>query len=336
MGKIEIEKIKMARYYPHYNGVMEMAVPESRDEFEYRYKKFPAFRNADFTNEATEHGATKDSSGGSIMRSCASGLIDDGVYCVSNDGSLDTLPAENKSMALRPTLHLIYNEDSCVVKTQKFVSRESEVSEYKNDYQYGNCERKRYNGDAPVVEFGGNKYIWLNREDCLNNKSEVMDLIAKDNLDCARSFVDSYEEEFGDLDRLIYPCAYGLREQTNKVVFKNATPEELALVCPVFLRSKDEFSKAVPQKEKQIEGYIYLYDQCGAIDIEQLTDSIMLAQNKEYVSNMYFGIFIQGLKEDVKGRTVDSEEELKAAKTYGDCVKKLIQLREDEKAKENE
>lgn len=189
-------------------------------------EKYPAFVPARVTKSAKEQGAnlvTKQGNGYFVTSSSYDEGYGDQVFYVEDDGRFVVDYGSAPGCGLRVAFGCIYNSESRVVQSCKYVTKKQES--YLDHMK--ECT-------APVVRFGRKEYIWLNMEDCESGKDKVMMLI---NLRMGRKAVPfSEENDYND-----YARATKLHNQAEEDVLEFATEEEKAMIVPMILTSEDGY-----------------------------------------------------------------------------------------------
>ena len=90
---------------------------------------------------------------------------------------------------------------------------------------------------APIVMFGGKRYIWLNREECQQGQTDIMNLLSEYGHDMALPFDCDLKRQSTDL-----ADALPLLIQYDQVAFGECKENELELVIPYLLSSEDDYS----------------------------------------------------------------------------------------------
>ena len=152
---------------------------------------------------------------------------------------------ENNQTGLVIALTLIYNSSSDIVKKCKFIEKCSYVDNGAN--------REQLWSEAPVVMFGGNEYVWLNKEECEQGKSQIMTLISVEVLEKALPISN-------DASHNDFTQAKTLQSQCDIVAFENATDEEMEMVVPVEMTSEDGCEKLTynftDKQKENLQAYV--------------------------------------------------------------------------------
>ena len=158
------------------------------------------------------------------------------IYCGFPDGRLDFHFESMPIYGLRLAFNLIYNPKSKIVKKVSFEERTTEV--------YSRQEGEiKITGKAPIIIFGGRKCIWLNKEECENGQSKVMECWSLDIIEKARHFSNKQPSNYGNADKL--------HKQCDEVLKRSCSEEELAMIVPVEMSEEDNYETATPILEKE-------------------------------------------------------------------------------------
>jgi len=197
------------------------------------------FENSDTDGTGWSHSRTQSTAGKMYFNS-ATGLL--GNHDPNN-------PHENPIFSLdafiRPEMFLAFDKNSDVVKTLKNKTRTSKVYCNPNgDINFDKTTSKladaKVTSTAPIVEFGGRPYIWLNRSECISGEQNLMHIVSEKGYGIAPPFdlKNNTTDLFKARDLV---CAY------NDEVLKNLTNNEQAkniIVCEY--SSGDSYTKAKP------------------------------------------------------------------------------------------
>lgn len=205
--------------------------------------KFKAFTSASPSPIARSQGAMEDSyfNAGSYPLRTAFKDYEKLIFYVESDGSTNWNSGYVIGAGLRIALQLVYNPHSPTVKSCKFINKAAKV------WNKANATARNQEGKyeevtscAPIIIFGKNKYIWLNKTECEAKIDTTMKCLSLELLECAVPFDSTLSHnDFGK--------ATGLIEQCNKVATENCSDEELKLLVKVKLSDKDGYSEPKPQ-----------------------------------------------------------------------------------------
>ncbi len=214
-------------------------------EYEKYFDEFRAFMSADVSNRARNNGTFVsryfEGKGTYFLRSAVKDFPTL-VECGSHIGGLFSHDCDTSSNGLRIAFNLIYNPNSDIVKNCKTIYQETEVVDCEENHQTW------VSSYAPIVKFGGHKCIWLNKEDCEKGVAQTMDLWTLKLVDRAVPF-NKNKDGIND-----FALAEDLIEQCYSVLTKDCTPEELDMIVPVDMSSKDGYEKATPNLDKYWQG----------------------------------------------------------------------------------
>ncbi len=238
-----------------YRTIRAKAYIPSIGEYNTLKEKYPAFVAAQLSRKAYEQNSSFNVStdcGTYPLRNFHSWECKGKFYYVNSYGKLEC--GWPVGVGLRVALSLKYNRKSSIVRRCRLYTQEDCLVDYSGEkgvYHY-----ETVTSIAPVVTFGGIKYIWTNKEDCENGKSQVMNCISLKLIERAEPF----EIVLGYVD---YAQAENLHAQCERVAFANATKKEKAMVVEVEMserRSKGyyeslsyQFSKNADKYENEIE-----------------------------------------------------------------------------------
>ena len=209
-------------------------------EYDALEEKYPAFAGGELSEKAKKQGAWESieykNKGFYFLRTPiigSSSTIHGGhVFGVRARGTTSLASA-----GLRVALGLIYNPKSSLVRGCRNLKLTSKG---------WNGEKEVYvTSTAPVVKYGGNDYIWTNKEECENGSAKIMSLISLDLIERAVPFAREFEHND-------YAKAEELRAQCERVAFKNATMEELKMAVEATMSSEDGYKSVkynIPHKE---------------------------------------------------------------------------------------
>ena len=144
---------------------------------------------------------------------------------------------------VRPSLRILYNEKSWLVRNMNLEKRTSlvRVNEDKSIYlNYGIEDdiypRAEVTSEAPIVMFGEKTYIWLNREKCEMGKEMIMRLLSEKGHDMALPFDCNQNRQSTDL-----ADALPLLIQYDQVAYEFCADHESELAYPFILTSSDNY-----------------------------------------------------------------------------------------------
>lgn len=213
----------------------------SASEYDKYFDKFRAFMSADVSEKAKDNGAFASDNyynkGWYFLRSAVAGYSH-GVWVGYNYVKRLWNYSSIHSAGLRVAFNLIYNPKCNLVKGCRIMERTTKVWDYE---KYEDIE---VTSKAPIVEYGGNKCIWLNKEECERGEASTMELWTLDLIDKAVPFdIKGNHNDFAKATELIEQCYSALTE--------NCTKEELDMLVPVEMSSKDGYERAVPIEQEQ-------------------------------------------------------------------------------------
>lgn len=224
--------------------VLDAYIP-SLTEYKNFGRKFPAFLSAKPSKEAIKKGVWQssvyDGNGYYPLRTLA---YSSNFYFCDKNGSYNlTLPSyDPMNSGVRIAFQIKYSPDLKILSTLKKTTKSSKI------YNEESKQDEFYTGVAPVIEFGGNKFIWLNKEKCENYEQENMILWSLELLEKTKPFNDKYIVKD-------YAFASNLLKQCSDVLKRNCTPEELKMIVEVKLSSKDNYEKAIPFIKENFNNY---------------------------------------------------------------------------------
>ena len=230
------------------NLTLKAYIP-SASEYEKYFEEFRAFMSADVSNKASNKGTfvSRDFEGkGTYFLRSAVKDYPTLVECGSHIGGLFSRDCNKTSNGLRIAFNLIYDPNSDIVKNCETIYQKTEVVDYEENHQIW------VDGYAPIVKFGGRKCIWLNKEKCERGKSQTMELWTLKLVDRAVPFNEDNVNDFALAEDLIAQC--------ERVLTENCTQEELDMLVPVDMSSKDGYEKAKPNLDKYWQEKGSLFD----------------------------------------------------------------------------
>ncbi len=200
--------------------------------------KYPVFASAELSVRAREEGAFEDQStetGWYFTRTKGENGL---VLLVGQCGGLISYNCGAKDTGLRVCLRLQYDEQSevvqsCYPKRKKAIVWDPETK-----------TRQKMSGKAPVVTFGGNEYVWLNKEECELRKDKTMELVSVELL------CKAVQLDVNGLNN-DYEQAVQLRQQAYTVATLKCTEKERAMLVPVVISDKDGYATATPDLERE-------------------------------------------------------------------------------------
>lgn len=215
-------------------------------EYETLKGKYPAFAikrpNEKALIAGVFKGANWDQQCSFLLRTANEKLIPtakDSVMVGHLTGTLDSVYSNNAETGLVVAISVIYDPTSDVVRSCRTQGQDSLISI--------RGKQEWIASDAPVVEFGGIRYVWLNKEECENGTCQVMSLISVDVLD--KALPVSHDGSHSDFTK-----ADTLHAQCEITAFENATDEEMEMVVPVEISNEDGCEKLTYKfTEKQRE-----------------------------------------------------------------------------------
>ena len=291
------------------NEMLLMAYTRSWSEYYELCKKFPAWASLPISDRAKKQGVKR---GYSLLRTIGKPntlfAVDPGSFNRPSGYYSDGHIGETRSF------QLVYEPQSEIVKSMQTEEHEAALGRSEE----GQCYTENYKSSAPIVKFAGNKYIWINKEECEAGKDKYMHIYSAEITELAEPVEDCHYD---------YGVAIKLRNQNDRIAFQNATAEELAMVIPVEMSSEDDYSKVTPAPEKQIAGLANLYRH-GVIDIDKFVSAMELAQYKQGVFDGTIDNLALELRDAAKQQIISGKDE-DVVKSFAEVIKKLL----DAKAK---
>ena len=200
--------------------------------------KYPVFASAQLSDRAKEEGAFEDQStetGWYFTRSKGENGL---VLLVGQCGGFMSYYGGVKDTGLRVCVQLKYDQQSEVVQSCYLKKKKATIWDPQTK------TRQRLSDKAPVVTFGGNEYIWLNKEECENENAKTMELVSVELLAKAVPFDES---GLGN----DYIKASKLHEQAYNIATLKCSPQERAMIVPVVISDKDGYATATPVLERE-------------------------------------------------------------------------------------
>lgn len=214
----------------------------SASEFDFIRKKFPAFAAAQVSQKAKIQGASvgKTGFGNYQLRTAFGDKFK--TWHAHSTGCRCTLEHPDLPDGLRVCLKLLYAPQSAVVGTCEDLTQTYTIYDNKIDCtamvgEHG--EEVSVTSTAPIITFASQKYIWLNKEDCENGTSNIMDCISLELLE--KAMLIDENRQHND-----YGKATKLHDQCERVAFESATDEERNLVVEVMMSSEDNYDVVSP------------------------------------------------------------------------------------------
>ena len=219
----------------------------SAEEYKQLKEKYPAFAvkrpNEKALIAGVFKGANWDNQCSFLLRTANEKLIPTAKNSVKVGhltGTIASVYSSDAETGLVIAISVIYDPTSDVVKSCREQGQDSFVDD--------GYKKKWIASDAPVVKFGGIRYVWLNKEECETGSCQVMSLISVEVLDKALPI--SHNGSHSDFTK-----AETLQAQCEIIAFENATEEELEMVVPVEISSEDGCEKLTykfTEKQKAI------------------------------------------------------------------------------------
>ena len=232
-------------------------------------QKFPAFASADLSTMAKFQGAFESEGfkekGYYFLRTPAESSYDE-VEAVFPDGSCRTTGAFGVSAGLRVSVSLLYVADSIATRSCREVTKTSKVKI--------NNVIKEITSTAPVIKYGEVDYIWLNREECENGSSKVMECVSLELVERAEPLDKNYNV-FGNSKEFLQQCY--------RAVFDTVTDYEKLLCVEVkldILNEKVEYNLPKANADNSfipqlVAGELFIALADGKISVEQWKESMM-------------------------------------------------------------
>lgn len=200
-------------------------------------KKFPAFLCASSSGKkisAYSHPIFK--TGYYFTRNPFPGTADE-IKCVYYLGNISRSLSNSNNSGLRVSLQTIYNPESKLVKTCKKVSKTATI--------WNDAKSFSITSVAPIVIFGRQQYIWLNKKECENGKEPTMRLVSLDLVAKANAF-----DKKGKTNDYGSDAVKSLRQQCEEEALgkgcENLSGEERSMLVKVRLTEKDKYENANP------------------------------------------------------------------------------------------
>ncbi len=270
-------------------------------------EKFRAYSSADLSERAAEEGAWKSDFGTSwYYTRSARAKSSSYVLCVYDDGApYDIGLTSGTDGGLRVALQIAYNPECDIVKNCKEQTRTAKI------WNETLTRVGKVTSTAPIVAYGKNEYVWLNKEECEKGTAKTMELVSVKLL--AKTVAFNKKEYNNDFAK-----AVELQQQCLTVATEKCTEEEKTMLVEVVMSDKDNYNSAKPnlekEEEKEEKTIDALFDKfaVGEISEEELrTQAKALA--RELVGNGAKADDIKALTDEFK-MNISAYEDAKVAK----------------------
>lgn len=221
--------------------ILDAYIP-SAGEYDKHWDKFRAFIGAKLSAKAKKQGAYENDTyknGWYFLRTPLAGSFNGVSYGIP-DGTRVWNYTRIIDAGLRVAFQLIYNPECNLVKGCKTMTQTSKVwDDVKGKVYSGNGKEIKVTSEAPIIEFGGKKCIWLNKDECEKGIDKTMKCWTLELIERAVPFdKDGNHNDFGKAKELIVQCESALKEGCSK--------EELDMLVKVRMRKEDNYVKCEP------------------------------------------------------------------------------------------
>ena len=299
------------------NIILASAAPSLATIDELCEKFGGAFETADLSIEARDNGAYKNEKTSSGYYFTRFGAGNRYAY-VDCGGIVDYYFSSAPDSGLRPEIFIEF--DPSDLKKVKMVKRIAIIKRGKTSDCHDYVEKERLVvGEAPTIKYGGNDYIWMNMEECKSGQSVAMELVSLSLIDKAVP-LDRNGETSDYADALEYHA------QMDRCVYQKASPQELARIIPVKLKTEDggDYQSSTFAFDKKIP-FLLKFAAYGIVSFESLKQAILLIKDKTALQDTDL---IDGFLNVVKQRNgesgkADADEFLSQMQMYlGKQIKK--------------
>ncbi len=256
----------------------------SISEFDEVWKNFPAFVNAELSEKVKKENVwefDEYNKGSFFLRNSFNGKDCKVAFGLFN-GTRNYSYSDHNHAGLRVAFNLLYNPKSYLIKRCKTERRKSLIYENKDAspvYNLGG-QNKKVTSRAPIIPLeNGTKCIWLNKEECDKEVSEVMKLWTLDLVEKATPF--SKYLNFKDFGQ-----AKNLHEQCEAWLENNLSCVEKSMVVQVEMSDQDNYDKATPIL-KNIKEKAKTYIDTNNIDFSEVKQ-VFIAYKKGEIDSQTF------------------------------------------------
>lgn len=215
--------------------ILDSFIPSKEEYQMYKYK-YPAFMNPKLSIKKTNwFGVDSQNTpkyGWFILRSSSKSSHKLLICSGDETADFDYKNQSKYTIGLRIAFKLKYNPYSTVFKTLHEESSSIFIHDEKKN------KEKEIVNTAPIIIFGGNECIWLNKEECENEQNDIMDLWTLDLVDSV--FYYDFEEQHIDS----FEKAKDLIQDCSKILKQNCSKEELDMLVKVKINEKDNYEHA--------------------------------------------------------------------------------------------